>query len=76
LSCSSKDHSKHMCALKLQGLGECIESLSNKPIVECKNCGAKANSIKNICLARLTESEPEEDIVTKEVSGDGFCGAY
>jgi hypothetical protein len=28
MKCDSKDHSKHMCALKLQGLHDCIASLS------------------------------------------------
>lgn len=58
MPCDSKDHSKHMCALKEQGLDDCIKSLSDKPVVECKHCGAKANSIKNICAAHLGETAP------------------
>jgi hypothetical protein len=32
--------------------------LSDKPVVECKHCGAKANSIKNICAAHLGDTAP------------------
>jgi len=58
MTCDSKDHSKHMCALKLRGMADCIEVLSDTPIVECKHCGAKANSIKNICAAHLGDTAP------------------
>lgn len=58
MACDSKDHSKHMCALKAQGLDDCIQALSDKPTVECKHCGAKTNSIKNVCAAHLAESAP------------------
>jgi len=47
-----------MCALKAQGLDDCIETLSDNPVVECKHCGAKANSIKNICAAHLGDTAP------------------
>ena len=46
MSCDSKNHSMHMCALKAQGKDDCIRDLSDKPTVECKKCGAKANSVK------------------------------
>jgi hypothetical protein len=58
LKCDSKDHSKHMCALIAQGLDDCIHLLSDKPIVTCKHCGAKANSSKNICAAHLGTMAP------------------
>ena len=58
MSCNSKDHSKHMCALKAQGLDDCIKSLADKPVIECKHCGAKANSIANICAAHLGDTAP------------------
>lgn len=58
MSCDSKDHSKHMCALVAQGLDDCIKALSDKPIVECKHCGAMANSIENICAAHLGDTAP------------------
>lgn len=58
MSCQSKDHSNHMCVLKAQGLDDCIELLADDPIVACKHCGAKANSIKNICAAHLGAAAP------------------
>jgi hypothetical protein len=58
MGCDSKDHSKHMCALQSSGMDDCIKSLSDKPIVECRYCGAKANSIRNICAAHLGETAP------------------
>ncbi|MDO3377260.1 hypothetical protein [Geoalkalibacter halelectricus] len=58
MRCDSKDHSKHMCALKTHGMDDCIKELSDKPIVECKYCGAKANSFKNICAAHLADTAP------------------
>ena len=47
--CSSKDHGKHMCVLLRQELQSCIDSLSDRPVVECSYCGAKANHRKNVC---------------------------
>jgi len=47
-----------MCSLKLQGLDDEIKRLSDNPQVECKHCGAKANSLKNICAAHLGDSAP------------------
>lgn len=58
MGCNSKDHTKHMCSLKAQGLDDCITSLSDKAVVQCKHCGAKANSIKNICAAHLGATAP------------------
>lgn len=58
MTCDSKDHSKHMCALKAQGLQDCIQVLSDKPLIECRYCGAKANSIKSICAAHLFDTAP------------------
>lgn len=58
MACDSQDHSKHMCALKSNGLEDCIRSLSDNPLVECKYCGARANSLKNICAAHLADTAP------------------
>ena len=58
MSCDSKDHRKHMCALKAQGQENSIQELSNNPTIECKHCGAKANSIKNVCAAHLIDTAP------------------
>jgi hypothetical protein len=47
-----------MCALKRQGLEDCIAKFSDRPTVECRNCGAKANSSKNLCAAHLGDWAP------------------
>jgi hypothetical protein len=47
-----------MCALKRQGLEDCIKKFSDNPTVECRNCGARANSSKNLCAAHLGDWAP------------------
>jgi hypothetical protein len=58
MKCDSKNHDRHMCSLKRQGLVGEIEKLSDQPTVQCKHCGAKANSIENICAAHLGADAP------------------
>lgn len=58
MSCDEKNHQMHMCALKAQGLEECIRKFSDKPTVECRKCGVKANSSKNLCAAHLGDWAP------------------
>jgi hypothetical protein len=58
MQCDSKDHAQHMCMLKAQGLDDRIASLSDQPTVECRHCGAKANSIRNVCAAHLEDTAP------------------
>lgn len=58
MHCDSKDHSKHMCTLKAQGLDDCIKALSDKPTIRCRHCGAPANSSRNVCAAHLKETAP------------------
>lgn len=58
MSCDSKDHQMHMCALKARGMDDCIKSLSDHPTVECRKCGARANSSENLCAAHLGEWAP------------------
>ena len=58
MSCDAKNHQMHMCALKAQGMDDCIKSLSDNPTVECRQCGAKANSSKNLCAAHLMDTAP------------------
>lgn len=48
----------HMCALKRQGMDDCIKSFSDNPTVECKKCGVKANSSENLCAAHLLDNAP------------------
>ena len=58
MSCDPKNHQMHMCALKEQGLDDCIKSFSDNPTVECRTCGARANSSKNLCAAHLGDWAP------------------
>ena len=58
MSCDDKNHQMHMCALKRQGLDDCIKKFSDRPTVECRTCGAKANSSKNLCAAHLGDWAP------------------
>ncbi len=59
MNCNQEHHKMHMCALKSQNEDECIKSLSDKPTVECKNCGAKANDAKNVCDPKPLFKEPD-----------------
>ena len=58
MSCDSEQHKMHMCALKSQGQDDIIKTLSDNPTVECRQCGAKANSLQNICAAHLGDEAP------------------
>ena len=58
MSCDSANHQMHMCVLKRQGMDHCIQTFSDNPTVECKSCGAKANSSKKLCAAHLVDSAP------------------
>jgi len=58
MPCNSSSHKMHICALKNSGRDDLIKSLSNRPTVECKQCGAKANSLENICAAHLGDNAP------------------
>jgi len=60
-----------MCVLGEQGLDEWIQRLSNKPVVECRFCGARANSLRNVCAARLTEAAPGAVFECEDVALDG-----
>lgn len=58
MKCTGESHKLHMCALKAEGKLELIKSLSDNPTVECRQCGAKANSLENVCAAHLREDAP------------------
>jgi hypothetical protein len=52
--CSSEDHDKHLCYLISQGFHlsdpAAFNALTSKPKYQCKHCGRKANSDKNLCV--------------------------
>jgi len=56
--CNVESHNKHVCYLKMNGLDDILKSVTNIPTVECKHCGAKANSAEFICAASLEEDAP------------------
>lgn len=58
MRCTDEFHKMHMCALKAEREYDLIESLSDQPTVKCKHCGAKANSVRNVCAAHLGEDAP------------------
>jgi hypothetical protein len=58
MECKVESHKKHMCYLKMQGLNDCLKSVSDNPTVECRHCGAKANSMEFVCAASLEEDAP------------------
>jgi hypothetical protein len=58
MSCDYNNHHEHMCSLKAEGKDDLIKSLSDCPTVECRQCGAKANSAKNLCAAHLMDEAP------------------
>ncbi len=58
MSCTCESHNMYMCVLKAQGNEELIRSLSMNPMVECRQCGAKADSVRNLCAAHLCGEAP------------------
>jgi len=58
MNCDKEQHQRHMCALKEQGRDDLVRSLSANPKVECRYCGARADSLQNICAAHLGETAP------------------
>lgn len=59
-----------MCVLKEQGLEKWIQRLSDKPVVECRYCGAKANSLRNVCAVHLSEMAPDVEGSQGRVSSE------
>jgi len=59
-ACDVESHNMHICYLKMQGQGmdDCLKSVTDKPTVECRHCGAKANSLEYVCAASLEEDAP------------------
>lgn len=68
MSCNCESHTKHICYLKSHGQDDCIKSLTDNPTVECRQCGAKANSSEYICAAHLKDDAPNVE------GGHGMVG--
>jgi hypothetical protein len=42
----------------MKGMDDCIKSITDNPTVECRHCGARANSLQYICAANLEDDAP------------------
>lgn len=40
----------HMCELESQQEWDTMRLITDKPKVKCENCGAEANSSRNVCM--------------------------
>ena len=58
MECNVESHKMHMCSLKMKGMDDCIKSITDNPTVECRHCGARANSLQYICAANLEDDAP------------------
>jgi len=58
MDCNCESHKMHICSLKARGDEESIKAVTDNPTVQCRQCGAQANSIEYICAAHLKEDAP------------------
>jgi hypothetical protein len=58
MECKVESHNMHCCYLKLHGLDDSLKSVTDNPTVECRHCGAKANSLEYVCAAYLEDDAP------------------
>lgn len=58
MSCNCENHKMHFCYLKAQQMEESIKEITSNPTVECRHCGAKVNSLQNVCAAHLGKDAP------------------
>ncbi len=58
MNCTCESHHMHICALKAEGKTDLIKSLTDNPTVECRQCGARANSVEYLCAAHLRDEAP------------------
>ncbi|MEI6705173.1 MAG: hypothetical protein WCL71_16830 [Deltaproteobacteria bacterium] len=50
-NCSHRElHTGHICELESQQEWDTIREITDNPRVRCENCGAEANSSKNVCM--------------------------
>lgn len=56
--CMGEAHNNHICYLKMNRLDDMLKSVTDKPTVECRHCGIKANSMEYVCAATLEEDAP------------------
>jgi hypothetical protein len=58
MECGGEAHKLHICHLKSYGQEELIKGLTDNPTVQCRHCGAKANSLEYVCAAHLKQDAP------------------
>ena len=56
--CKVEAHNEHICFLKMNGLDDILARVTDNPTVECRHCGAKANSMEYVCAASLEDDAP------------------
>lgn len=50
-SCTSAElHAGHICELESEQEWETLAKVTSEPAVRCENCGAEANSSRNVCM--------------------------
>ena len=59
MDCNAEAHKKHICNLRMEGLDDCLKSVTDNPTVKCKYCGAMANSEQFVCDAYLEKETPD-----------------
>ena len=78
MSCTCESHTRHICYLKSHGLTDCIAAVTDKPTVECRQCGAQANSAEHLCAAHLKQDAPNVEgghgIISIEEIGKQHAG--
>ena len=58
MDCSCDSHKMHLCYLEQHAQEDRIRALTDKPVAQCRQCGARANSLANICAAHLKQDAP------------------
>ncbi|HZV83233.1 MAG TPA: hypothetical protein VFF53_13800 [Geobacteraceae bacterium] len=58
MGCTCESHNQHICQLTLLGLHDQIRRITDNPVVQCRQCGAKANGIEYLCAAHLLDEAP------------------
>ena len=47
----AEEHAGHICELESEQDWETLAKVTSAPTVSCENCGARANSARNVCMS-------------------------
>jgi hypothetical protein len=47
----AEEHPGHMCELESEQDWETIRCVTDRPTVQCENCGARANAARYVCMS-------------------------